>query len=425
MHMRLLAVIYTCFVCYSSAVYSQLTSQEIDGTYTTLMAERGKGGQPTNTILMQLAELNGQQVLVTAGCHPGCSPIIYRQLKEPSRTLNRAVFFSNAGLYLFQVDANSFVVAMPDAELGKQVWQNLKFVNVYSKQGQTLPFDQTQATAFALQQSQAIMNTGTLTAMSHGSGQYHLAAPIKVLGKPRETAQILFSDAPDKALQIKPCDKCPVDRFNYLKDESSLTGTPIYANKQGKIILDVKDGVLIWADFKGNFGKTEWQENYHFNVYAKDIGYIRGVRSDQSKQQAVDTLINEHANTVKAAMDERAAKKRAKKIANQTLPAKGLRDKALEKEITQAAKRWANAWQWKETIAYAYFNANGWRTKHHPLTGLITGRVIPGIVVMKRPDGMCSFHYVTFGQDYDGNHYSGTHMVGLVPGQYQLSCAKI
>lgn len=421
--MRGFTFVFLLLIFTSSFAQSAPNAAQIDGAYTTLAPERGKGGQPTQEIVMQLATLNGQQVLVTAGCHPGCTPIIYRYLEEQSRTLKTPVFFTNAGIYLLRVNDHAFVAAMPDAQLGMQPWSQLKFVNVYAKKGQPLPFDQAQATQWAIQQSHSIMETGTLANMSHGSGDYSIAAPVLVMGKKRDSATITFSEAPNKSITVKTCTNCPTDNYHYLQDESSLTGTPSYANNNGKILFDVKDGVLIWADFKGNYGKKQWQSDYHFNVYAKDIGYIRAIRNEKAKQNAIDQLISHHADTVKQAMDARAAAAKAKQIANQELPPRGMRDKNLEGEISAAAKRWANAWGWKEQVSYAYFKANDWNIKHHPLTGLITGRFIGGVIVMERPDGLCSFHYATFGQDYNGSGYSNTHMVGLVPGQIQLECS--
>ena len=41
---------------------------------------------------------------------------------------------------------------------------------------------------------------------------------------------------------------------------------------------------------------------------------------------------------------------------------------------------------------------------------------------MKRPDGMCSFHYCVFGQQYNGSTYNKVYTAGITPGQIKLNC---
>ena len=396
----------------------------IDGLYTTLNPERGRGGQPTQKVFMQKTELQGQPVIAVVGCNPGCVPVVYSPLEEPSQTLGRSVYFSRAGIYLIQFDENQWVTAMPDAELGKAEWKMLRFHNVYTKEGQSNTVSLEQAKQFALNQSKKIMNTGNLTAMTHEGANYYAAVPVNSIGKKHEKITITRNES-DAKLEIKPCDKCPTDSYQYLTDESSITGRPTYANNLGQLIFDVADGVFIWAKMNGDFGKKEWSKNHYFNVYASDIGYIRGVRSDKQKQDAVDNLLKDYAKQVKAEMDQRRAKAEQKQITEQRLPAKGMSDSQLEQEVTEAAKRWAGRYRWKETIPYAYLTGTDWSILHHPLTGLVTGRTIYGIIVMKRDDGLCSFHYAQFGQDYNGSDFSNTHMVGLTPGQIKLECQHI
>ncbi len=397
----------------------------VEGLYDTLNPERGRNGQPTQKVFMKMADMNGQSVVAVVGCNPGCVPVVYSYQKEPSETLGRDIYFSKAGIYLFAYDENSYVTAIPDAQLGMKEWSRLMFFNVYAKQGTTLPLDKAGAMAFAIDQSKKIMNTGTLVEQTRGSGTYHLASPVKVSGKSYQTATIELQEAPNKSLTFSACERCSADKFKFLSDESSLTGTETYMDSRGNVIFDVKDGVFVWAKFGRDFGKKEWGKRHYFNVYAKDIGYIRGIRNEKSKQDSVDALMAEYALTVKTEMDRRRKERNEKKVANQTLPKRGMQNAALESEITAAAQRWASTWNWKESIPYAYFTSADWRVKHHPLTGIVTGRHIRGIIVMKRQDGLCSFHYASFGQDYDGSQFVSTHMLGLTPGQIKLSCDKI
>ena len=421
--MKLKLVKHLLFGFLSLLFIPELYANGTDGIYQTLNPERGRNGQPTQKILVQMTVLNGQPVLVTAGCNPGCTPIIYSLQEEPSATLGRDVYFSKAGIYLFRVTDNSFVSAIPTAMLGKQAWDKLMFVNVYAKEGTALTLDANAASEFALEQSRLIMNTGTQTVMTRGAGEYHFAAPVKVIGKSYEKGVIEFDDK--QSITVTTCEKCPSDTYEYLSDESAITGTPTYINRLGNLLFDVKDGVLVWADFKRGYGKKLWGKYNQFNLYAKDLGYVRSIRSKVEKQNAIDQMLVGHAENVKTEMDKRRQQAEEREVASQTLPAKGLRDSQLESDITQASQRWADSYGWKESIEYSYLTSNDWRINHHVLTGLVTGRFINGVIVMKREDGLCSFHYAVFGQDYDGNSFVGTHMVGLTPGQIKLACSKI
>jgi hypothetical protein len=136
-------------------------------------------------------------------------------------------------------------------------------------------------------------------------------------------------------------------------------------------------------------------------------------------------MLKANALIVKTEMDRRREQAEQETIEAQNLPDKGMVGIELQAETTEAAIRWANAYGWKEAIEYTYLISNDWRIKHHVLTGIVTGRVINGIIVMKRNDGLCSVHYALFGEDYDGSGFVNTHMVGLTPGQIKLTCDKI
>ena len=90
-------------------------------------------------------------------------------------------------------------------------------------------------------------------------------------------------------------------------------------------------------------------------------------------------------------------------------------DATLEAEALAATKRWAAAWQWKETIQGAYFTSSDWSIQRNPLSGIITGRSIRGFATMTHPDGRNRFQYVAYRQDYDGTNYMNLQMTGVGP----------
>ena len=118
------------------------------------------------------------------------------------------------------------------------------------------------------------------------------------------------------------------------------------------------------------------------------------------------------------------AEKNAKKVANRKLPKTGLVDNSQRKSALAAAKRWASAWNWKETIKDAYFTSADWTITRNRLTGVITGKVIRGYITMTHPDGRCRFQHVSFRQDFDGSKYMNFHMTGVGP-IYDLKCGEI
>jgi len=324
-------------------------------------------------------------------------------------------------------------VVQADGILGKQVWQKIGFANLYSKQQITAdqaakPKGLEHYKQIALDLSQKIMNQ-KVAKMTHGSGEYHFAAPRKHAGKSYTQRPIKFIEKPKKRIEIAECPKCGKDTYEYLSDQSAIIGIPVYreiAGNRKNHLFDSGDGVLIWARYTTNkgLGNSLWGKHDHYNVFAKDKNHIRQLINQEEKQKAIDVMLTNYSQQVKTVFDQRRKEASEKKIANQELPKQGLQDSALEEKALAAAQRWADSYHWKETLTRAYLTGNDWSIKRNVLSGIITRRIIAGVVVMKRPDGLCSFHHVTFGQQYDGSNYVNTHMVGLIPGQYKLACDK-
>ncbi|MDQ7015242.1 MAG: hypothetical protein Q9N68_02580 [Gammaproteobacteria bacterium] len=416
----------------STLANATLDKQQIDGSYHSAVAERGARG-PTRSKLIQLAKLGNKTVIATAACQKGCTPAIYSHLAEESKTLGHEIFFNAAGLYLIQLESKDFLVVQADGILGKKAWQKIGFANLYSK-------DQTSADQaakakglesykqLALDLSSKIMNQEVVQ-MAHGSGEYHFAVPRKHAGKSYTQRPIEFIESPKKRIEIAECPKCGKDAYDYRPDESAIIGVPVYRETAGNrrnYLFDSSDGILVWARYTNNegLGKSLWGEHDHYNVFAKDKNYIRQLISQKEKQAAVDAMLTDYSQQVKTVFDQRRKAATEKKIANQELPKQGLKDSSLETEALAAAQRWADSYHWKETLTKAYFTGSSWSMKRNVLSGILTGRAIAGVVVMQRPDGVCSFHYVTFGQQYNGTEYVNTHMIGLTPGQYKLVCNK-
>ena len=101
---------------------------------------------------------------------------------------------------------------------------------------------------------------------------------------------------------------------------------------------------------------------------------------------------------------------------------RGLVDAKLEAEGLTAAKGFASKWNWKETLTRVYFSGADWGIRRHKVTGIQTARAIKGVIVMTRPDGLCSYHDAVFAQEYDGTKYRTVYFDGILGAPFKLNC---
>lgn len=396
----------------------------IDGKYTILTPERSPKGGTTQEILMQYAERNGQKMLVTAACEQGCTPAVYTYQQEPSETLGVPVFFNSFGFYVIGYDNNSFVSVIPDAQLGKGIWKVFRFSNFYSKDASKVSGMTTdKITAYAIQMSEKIMAPSSASAsFNGGDGTYHFAVGITYSGKKYESAEVTFTDGAVKKLITQPCDDCGSETYIHLPEYSKLIGVDVYGNSRREYVYVDKPGVLIWTIYTSDLGKQLWGKNDNFNLIAQDKQLARGLLIDTSKQEQMDAKVANWSKIIKDYEDKKRAAGEQQQIDAQRLPKKGLSDSGLEAQALKGAKAWAASYNWKETVTAAYFTSNDWFIRRHKITGIQTGREIRGVIVMKRPDGLCSFHHALFAQQYDGSKYLSVFTDGITPGQIKLKC---
>lgn len=396
----------------------ELTREAIKGTYYLGTPERG------NTQLeLDFGNL-GNKVVLAAGCK-GCPTATYTFLKEESTTLGVATFFNTMGLYVFQYDDKSWVIVQPDGPLGRKVWTKIGHANIYSKDvNKAKTVTRADIKNFAIDLSNKIMNQEVGT-MSHEGGIYHLAVPVKHMGRAQSTYNISFNKETKKFISVKPCDKCSTDKYEHLPEESNIAGVDIYRHATSYYIFDLQDGVLIttFANASG-LGKTLWGKGNNYNVLSNNKAYVRQILASKQKQDTIDKMMAEYFSMIKTEFEKRAEEERLAKVATRDLPAQGMQDSGQQKQALDASKRWASAWNWNETINAAYFTSSDWSITRNRLTGVITGKVARGFITMKHPDGRCRFQYVSYRQDYDGASYMNFHMTGVGP-IYDLKCEKI
>lgn len=83
----------------------------------------------------------------------------------------------------------------------------------------------------------------------------------------------------------------------------------------------------------------------------------------------------------------------------------------LKIEATELTKAFAKG-RWSQEVIYSYISGAEWYTLRNKLTGVITGRVISAIAIMKTDDGSCKWEEISIRQDYNGSTYGKSYFGG-------------
>lgn len=233
----------------------------------------------------------------------------------------------------------------------------------------------------------------------------------------------------NKQLTISSINNDTKETFTYKPKFSKLLGLAVYGDDRNvREYLFVESSTsIIWAKFNSGryLGKSEWGTYEKFNYFHKNQQKIHQLLASKTQQNAIDDKLRNWCSKAKKYTEETYAKKEAIEIKNRRLPQKGLRNSTLEAQALVASKNWARRYGWNETVIKAYFTGNDWNVYRHTLTGVLLGRKISGIMVLKRRDGKCSFHYATFTQEHNGSGYQKIFTEGITPGQNILECKNL
>lgn len=214
-----------------------------------------------------------------------------------------------------------------------------------------------------------------------------------------------------------------------MPEYSKLLGIDVYGDRSNlrEYIFVESNIALIWAKYNNgsSLGSSEWGTYDYFNYLHKDQQITRKLALDENMQNAIDRKLVVWSKKAKAFAEKKYNEKETKKVKEQRLPKKGVQDTNLETQALVAAKNWANRYNWKETVTKTYFTGNDWSIYRHTVTGIQQGRRISGVIVMKRSDGLCSFHYATFAQQYNNSNYQKVFTEGIVTGQNKLECQYV
>ncbi|MFT5084270.1 MAG: hypothetical protein ACI9Y1_002323 [Lentisphaeria bacterium] len=401
----------------------ELSPEQVNGVYQLAQPERSAAGQ-TQKLQIEYGVVNGEKVLVATSC-PNCPRAGYRLLEIESSALNRPVFFNSSGIYIFAYDESTFVSVMGDAQLGKKVWNNITYANIYNKLGSAgIGLDE--GKQFVMAESKRLMTGEGVAAIEvkGGNGTYYAAARQTVGSGSYDQIDVKIESKHKITLTGMNCRNCSSDTFDYQAELSDAIGKNVYEmGHMGRFLIEHDKGVLWWTN--ATLGKALWTDKNHFNVIAQDQVFVRQLTVEKELQSRIDQRLKGYATQAKEALDARYAQEDKQRTADNQLPKKGMHDQSLEQDALIAAKSWAQQYQWQETLRYVFIVDRDWGILRHSSTGIQTGRRIQGVVTMARDDGLCSYQVAIFEQAFNGSDYQKTVMTGVVPGQNKLDCAKL
>ena len=407
------------FVLFLGTFYSVAQTQK----YHLLIASRdGKKEQ-----LVQIGENKGTKLFLVASCNR-CMPATYTHNKEASTMLGKPVY-GKSGVYVLPYDENSYVLILPNVPLGESVWSSFTYMNFISKdKAKISKMTKKIIEKWAIDLSKKIRNGEmNTTPISTENNEYYPGAKIGFSGNKKEhKVKIEYTK---KQLLIGSLLGNGNEDYYYLPKMSKALGIEIYqdnGNLREYAIIESSLSV-IWLKFaSGNdLGKSEWEKYDKVNYFHKNKQVVRKLLVDEI---GVSKLMGKIKNWCTEAIDFKKNEYTTKEendIKNRRLPKRGVKNAILEAQALTAAKNWAKKYKWKETIKKAYFTSNDWSIYRHSVTGRQLGRRINGVIVMKRPDGKCSFHHAVFNQQYNGSGYQKVFTEGITPGINILKCAYI
>ena len=279
---------------------AKITPESVKGIYHLGTPERGQ-----KQVEIAYGDMKGKTVIAVAPCER-CPPAMYSYLKKESRILNIPVF-TTSGLYLFQYDNDSFVVVQPDSALGSKTWSKIDHANIYSKNIATAKsVSRHQIESFVISLSKKVIGQD-IGKMQHATGIYYLAMPVVHIGNAESQYNIELVTSGEKEVNIVPCSKCAVHRYQYLPKESAIADIEIYRYASGDYLFDIEDGVLVhvFANAEG-LGKIEWDENSQYNVFSNNRAYIRHMVESAEKQTSIYKVIKGCFSAIKEAFDNRS-----------------------------------------------------------------------------------------------------------------------
>lgn len=414
------------------AMSFELSKDAVKGQYELLQPQRGQRGQ-VQVLNAEYGQMGNKTVFATSECDR-CMPAIYSYLSDFSAELQRPVFFNTQGMYVLAHDQNTFVVFYPQpfVEIGKGEISDFMFINVYNKKG-TKGIDLAQAKALAKGEFKRLLSGDVKRVeVTGGSGEYHAFKPAYVAGVQYNKLKITLKDK--ESVMVEGCkpgrSSCNLNDYYYNEQASKDTGKEIYTQRNShnsqRYIFEYQPGVFLRLYQTGGLGYSQWQEGKDvINIYAQDKNFNRQITETSKTTQGLRNTLLAVTQKAKKAQDKRYAADEQNRFNKNQLPKANTSLKSMNASFLAGAQARANREGWNETLISAYAIGRDWSILRHKVTGIQTGRVIPGVVSMSRKDGKCSYQHVHFAQEYNGSSYQKPYLYSIDSGQRKLACNKV
>ncbi|MEP7238899.1 MAG: hypothetical protein ABI685_13565, partial [Ferruginibacter sp.] len=120
-----------------------------------------------------------------------------------------------------------------------------------------------------------------------------------------------------------------------------------------------------------------------------------------------------------------AAKSKQKKISDTKLPTAVVKDAALERMFIDAYNNRYGS-EDKATAIKAVITTDDWQIERNEVTGIVTGRIRRGVLVLKKADGKCYLtSYFNIHQEYVGSSFSATAKPIYGFGSQEMLCENV
>lgn len=175
----------------------------------------------------------------------------------------------------------------------------------------------------------------------------------------------------------------------------------------------IEDGVFFGYQFSTPYMNTScekevWQpqsykgKDNHFVLLAKDTVRMKELMANPKEVE----------NLAMSALLKKCEMWNLYRESENPMPEKGMSSSSLQADVTAVVTKGAAHRNWKEEILYAYVRSKEWATLRNKSTGIITGRELRVIAVMKTDGGKCKWEEIAVRQNFDGNNYGNTYWYG-------------
>lgn len=178
----------------------------------------------------------------------------------------------------------------------------------------------------------------------------------------------------------------------------------------------LEDGLFIvnygiWFGTKSGCSEPERRGATQAELDNKTKQYIL-LGKDKNRMQALLNNLPELERLAGESAVKQCKIQDALEAAEKPMPAaSAMNTGTLKSEATILTKEFAKG-RWAQEVEYAFITGKEWYTLRNKITGIITGRAISAVAVMKDKDGSCRWEEISIRQDYNGTDYGKSYFGG-------------